>query len=232
MSKPSATVDGFKAAWEWFKKRVPLGEKQMRALEHRAEKRAFHVAGVTQLRVLDTVFKGIERALKDGTTFADFKKEHGPALISQWKGSVANPSARMETIFRTNLQTAYSAGRMRELRDPDTMVARPYWMLDALLDLRTTTLCKTLNGTILPADAGWWRTHTPPLHYNCRTAIRSLSREGAADRGGITVPSNLLPPGGFGTLDDEPPASDLSDVAPELQVIYSAKLARRRRSRK
>lgn len=225
MPKPSARYAAFESALAWFRERVPLTQRQAEALENRADRRAFKVAGLAELRVVNAVFKAVDRAVRDGTTLDDFKKEIGASLEASWQGTVKNPSARMETIFRTNLQSAYSAGRVRELRSADTMAVRPFWLFSALMDLRTTDICKTCNGTVTQADSGWFKNHTPPLHYNCRSTIISLTAERAAVLGGPTRhPPADHPPDGFGDIEDRDPTPDLSDVDSELAGIYRAKV--------
>lgn len=234
MPKPSAKLDRFEEAVAWFRARVPLTDRQLRAMDRRAEQRAFRVADVNQVRVTESVFKAIDRAIADGTTFDDFKREVGAKLRDEWQGTVSNPSWRMETIFRTNVQTAYSAGRVREFSEPDMLVMRPYWAFDATLDLRTTDVCRQCNGTILPASAAWWATHTPPLHFNCRSALRSLTKADVAERDydhGAPPPA-AQPATGFGTLDAGDFVADLSDVDHDLRHAHRSKgLAHRRRSR-
>ncbi len=234
MAKPRATVGHSKEALAWFRERVPLTDRQLSALEHRAEKRAFRVAGVTQLRVVDQVMKALDNALARGTTLDDFKKQVRGELLPQWQGTVANPSARMETIFRTNLQSAYSAGRYREMLDPDSLAVRPYWRFTALLDLRTSEICKQCDGTVGAADSGWFKSHMPPLHFSCRSAVRPITTEEAQERGITRHVPQAQPDHGFGTIQDADGEHrpDLSGVTPELRAAYEAKaLAHKRRER-
>ncbi|MEI7892992.1 MAG: hypothetical protein WCI05_07865 [Myxococcales bacterium] len=43
----------------------------------------------------------------------------------------------------------YGAGRFKQATDPDELALRPMWMLDAVMDGRTSPICA--DGTILPA---------------------------------------------------------------------------------
>lgn len=171
-------------------------------LDDKAKRRAFSVAGVTKANVLGDAWKAIDRALSKGTTFEDFKKEIGPKLEQTWGGSVANPSWRMETIFRTNVQSAYSAGRWQVTMDPDIVQIRPYRMFDAVMDSRVSAVCEACDGTTLPADDPWWNGHLPPCHHACRSGFVSLSKEQAvvtkkkpeiASSEGFGLPPDLEP---------------------------------------
>lgn len=172
---------------DWFRKRLNLPKEHFDALEERERKHAFTVAGVAQLDLIATVKDALASAVSDGKTFEEFKAEVGEQLEAEWKGTVANPGARLETIFRTNVQHAYNAGKYDAARDPEALAQRPYWMFVAALDKRTTNICRPLNGKVLHADDPWWNEHTPPLHFNCRSTIRPLTEEQAKQRG-ITPP--------------------------------------------
>lgn len=80
---------------------------------------------------------------------------------------------------------------------------RPFWKYVAILDGRTTATCAPLQGTVRPHDDDFWLTHWPPLHFNCRSTVVSLSRAEAARAGGATpVPKAAGPGKGFGTRPD------------------------------
>lgn len=183
-------------AREWFARQhpaIPQHERDARA-------RAFRVAGITSVNLVTEVHQAIERAVADGTTLDDFKREVGAKLAEAWG---APNAARLETIFRTNVQAAYNAGRFAELSRPAMRAVRPFWKYVAILDGRTTATCAPLQGAIRPHDDDFWRTHWPPLHFNCRSTVVSLSRAEAARAGGATpVPKAAAPGKGFGTRPD------------------------------
>jgi len=130
----------------------------------------------------------------------------------------------METIFRTNIQSAYAAGRLQAQTNPDVLAARPFWMYDALIDSRTSTVCRNLNGAIRPADDSWWATRYPPNHFNCRASVRSLTAAQAAARGGVTeTPTLQEADDGWRRMPSfEPP--DLRDYSPDIQQTLQGKI--------
>lgn len=75
------------AAIEWFRARVPMTPDEWRNLEDRARRKAFTVAGVMDLDLLNDTFKAIDKAVAEGTTFADFQKEIGARLEKTWGGA-------------------------------------------------------------------------------------------------------------------------------------------------
>jgi len=215
---PSADPARFEEAAAAFRVRVPISEDGWRAMGDAARQHAFKVAGVAQLSMVADVQKALQKAIEDGETLADFKKRVGPMLKAAWGGSVANPAHRLETIFRTNVQTAYNAGTWQQLQRPETKRLRPYIKSSPVMDFRTTVpICVKIGTVILPADDPWWLTHWAPLHFQCRRSHTSLT-EKAAQRQGITrVPPAVAPAPGFGAapaiarewepdLSQEPPA--------------------------
>jgi SPP1 gp7 family putative phage head morphogenesis protein len=161
----------FEQAVTAFQSRVPmLRGAEFDAIGANAHQYAFTVAGITQISLVNDVWQAIDKALLDGTDFKQFKKDVGAKLESAWGG--AKP-ARLETIYRTNIQSAYNAGRYRMLTSPAVLAARPIWIYDSVLDSRTSGICKPLNGVTLPAKDPFWATHQPPLHFSCRSSIRT-----------------------------------------------------------
>ena len=151
---------------------------------------AFTVAKMMDLDLLRDVRKAVDRAIADGVTFEDFRKELEPVLFDAgWWGKkeMIDPATgepklvqlgsprRLRTIFRVNLQTAYQAGHWRQIQE--TKDEAPYLMYDAVDDGRTRAEHKSWDGTVLPADHAWWRTHMPPNGWGCRCGVIQLSAD-------------------------------------------------------
>jgi len=162
--KPSISDSGFPEASKWFRNRLPVTDDDWDALSDSAKLRAFNVAGVAQLDLVQDVWSGIDEAVSDGTTLAEFRAVVGERLAAAWGGSAPY---RVETIFRTNVQSALNAGRYEQQNDPDVLAQRPLLRYSAILDSRTTEICKAAHGTVLPASDPWWHSHQPPCHHAC-----------------------------------------------------------------
>ncbi len=162
-----------------------------------AHARAFTVAKATQLDVLRDIRTGVLGALKEGKPFEQFKKELEPLLKEKgWWGkqTVTAPDGteqtvqlgsprRLKTIYQTNLQSSYMAGRMK------TQMASPftdYLQYIAIMDGRTRPAHRALNGTIYPKDDPIWSHIYPPNGFNCRCRVSGLTRA-RVDRDGLTV---------------------------------------------
>jgi hypothetical protein len=148
-----------------------MTRQQWEALSEQARVHGFFASGIVQAGLLKDLHRAIERASEKGTTLEQFKAEVGPKLIKEWAGTVTNPSARMENIFRTNLQRAYAHGRRRQQLEPVVLKVRPYWTLVPVLDKRTSEICQDIarRNVVLPATHVFWKTHVPPLHFQAIT---------------------------------------------------------------
>ena len=134
------------------------------------------------------VSDGIEEALKNGETLSDFKKRILGAIQSQgWHGS------RVENIFRTNVQTAYAAGRYTKMQAVKKI--RPYWQYIAIMDSRVRPSHAVMNGKVYPADHAFWNNNYPPNGFRCRCGVRSLSARQVKDMG-LKVETELPKTGG------------------------------------
>lgn len=220
---PLAPVDprASAEAVEWFRERVPVTADEWERMSERARRGAFRVAGVARLDIVTEVWRAIDSAVAAGTDFREFQRTVGASLAREW----GRPNAgRVATIFRTNVQTAYAAGRYAVATNHDTMRVRPWWRFDAILDGRTTPICDPRDGLIKPASDSWWSTNYPPLHFQCRSGVTTLTDEQAAAEGWGRNPAFVEPPAQatFGlTPSPDSWAPDSSDYPGEVWSAWS-----------
>jgi SPP1 gp7 family putative phage head morphogenesis protein len=182
---------GYKLTWSW------------KDLQKDAHAKAFTVAKVMKADILTDIRNEVEKALRAGTTLAEFQRNLEPILKKKgWWGKVpdfqvpTDPGApqhiagkwaqlgspwRLETIFRTNLQTGYMTGRYRGLKA--TAATRPFWQYLAVMDKSTRPAHAALHGRIFRADDPIWGKIYPPNGFNCRCRVRSLSESELARYG-------------------------------------------------
>lgn len=226
MWQVTAEPQRFDEASEWFSRRVVITGDQAKGINADVKQRAFWVGGGLQLEQIQRVFDELRKAQDSGEPFEQWRKRVRDTL---------RDDAHAETVFRNAAQRAYNAGRWQQMNEPDVAQFRPYFMYDAVLDSRTTELCRSLDSTILPADHPFWKTHVPPLHHRCRSGIRNLRRREAERRGITELPPELEPEEGFG-LAPEPdkdiwtpdPAKHDARLVRELERKKSERDARER----
>lgn len=149
--------------------------------------RAFTVAKAMRLDILADIREALDKALAEGRTFEQFKRDLTPVLQAKgWWGKkeMADPATgevakvqlgsprRLGIIFDTNIRMAHAAGDWAKIER--VKERRPYLMYDAVLDRRTRPLHRGWSGTVLPVDDPWWDTHYPPNGWRCRCRVRQL----------------------------------------------------------
>lgn len=156
---------------------------------------AFTVAKTAGMDVAHDIYQAVVKAAETGQTFQDFQRELTPVLQAKgWWGRQQTPNPdtgeiqnvqlgspyRLKTIYLTNLQSAYMAGRYAEMTAAkDT---HPYWQYVAVNDSRTRESHRKLHGRVYAADDPVWGTLYPPLDYRCRCRVRPLSRSQGEDK--------------------------------------------------
>lgn len=142
------------------------------------------IAGISKADVIGAVKDEILKALESGTTLEEFRKT--AREIFDRGGYTEMSPHRIDTIYRTNLQTAYQAGRYRQMTDPEVLAERPYWQYLAVMDAATRPEHAAMHGKVFPADHPFWDTWYPPNGFNCRCTVETLS-ESEMRREGLKV---------------------------------------------
>lgn len=88
---------------------------------------------------------------------------------------------RLQTIYRTNLQSAYMAGRHRQA--VEQIERAPFAQYLAVRDSRTRPSHAALHGKVFRIDSPEWSVIAPPSSYNCRCRARYMSQDELDARG-------------------------------------------------
>ena len=153
-----------------------------------AHAKAFTVAHCAKIDVLQDIRTALHESLQSGKTLEQFKKELIPVLQKKgWWGKetvtgqdgetrkvqLGSPH-RLETIYRTNLQSAYMAARYQQMKAASA--THPYWQYQAVMDQNTRPAHAAMHGHIFAHDDPVWGTCYPPNGYRCRCTVRTLSQ--------------------------------------------------------
>lgn len=148
----------FEEAIAFFAGKLPMTTAQFYALAGEARQAAFIVSRVISMDVIMDVHKAVATAIDSGETLADFQGRLAEIMESRgWEGLTP---WHVETVFRNNIQTAYSTGRYKQMVDQQE--AFPYWEYDAVNDAATRPEHAALDGKIFPVDHPFWDTWYPP----------------------------------------------------------------------
>lgn len=193
--RPKADPNAYDEAVGWFRHRAPVTDGDFARMTGNAHERAFMVTGAAHLDLVTDVWEALDDALARGDSLRDFEEAVSEKLAAAWGG---DQPWRVETIWRTNLQLAYSRGRYDQQSAPVVRELRPFLEYSAILDTRTTPHCRDWDGKVLRADDPAWANHTPPCHFNCRSTTITLTDEQARERGIAPVPPSTPASDGFG----------------------------------
>lgn len=174
---------GFAITWNWHD------------VQAAAHARAFTVAKAGSLDLLQDIRNALIDNLREGKTESDFLRELTPTLQAKgWWGKkevehengavetvrLGTPR-RLKTIYQTNAQSAFMAGRYAAMRE--AIATHPYWQYIAVLDASTRPSHAAMHGKVFRADDPIWDYLTPPNDYNCRCRIRALTEDEVKARG-------------------------------------------------
>lgn len=161
--------------------------------EHQA---AFTVAKAMQIDLLTEIRDFVDAAIADGTTLATFQAELMPRLVKRgWWGQqeMVDPldgetklvqlgsPRRLETIFDTNMATAYSEGQWERIQRNQELFPFLEYVRSASVHPRHTHMAYA--GLVLRADDPFWQSHLPIKEWGCKCSViqhtqRMLDREG------------------------------------------------------
>lgn len=160
--------------------------------------RAFTVAKVTRLDLLETIRGEVDRALRDGLPYESFRRNLTPILQkARWWGvqTVIDPATgqvveaelgsprRLRIIFDTNLRTARAAGRWERIER--NKARRPYLRYSQIQRPTRRDEHVPFHGLVRPVDDPVWDRIYPPNGWRCGCSVQALT-ERQAKRRGIT----------------------------------------------
>ncbi|HOP33239.1 MAG TPA: phage minor head protein [Candidatus Hydrothermia bacterium] len=163
----------FEEAEKLFMMRITMTKKEWQDIERQMRFRAFTVARLTELDAIEAVRRRVLKAIEEGKTLQQFWQEAGKDELLKRAGFHRGNPWYWETVFRTNIQTAYNAGRAYQFKKNPPA----YYEFVGITDVRQTPTCRARSGIIRPATDPFWSTNWPPLHFNCRSTIRAVHKE-------------------------------------------------------
>lgn len=148
----------------------------------------------------------ITEAFRDGIDEGEAGRGLAMAVedVREQSARWAEGYARM--VFRTNVNTAVTAGRFRQAQDPDIKAVVPAFRFDSVGDSDTRDNHDAADGIVMSVDNPDWNRIAPPLGYNCRCQVSHVSIVELEDEGRLrddgtvvqdSVPSGAFPDPGF-----------------------------------
>ena len=171
---------------------------------------SFTVAKVMQVDILQDIKNAVEKAIENGETLLQFKKNLLPTLYEKgWSGKqiigecppvakdektgkeievYIDTPRRLKTIYETNLRSAYMKGRFDRAYESD---AHPYLMYRVGHSKVHRPEHLEWDGLILDKNDPFWLSHNPPNGWGCKcyTVAVSKGRKERYEKEGIPTPT-------------------------------------------
>lgn len=132
---------------------------------------AYSIGVITEETVIESIREALQKGLEQGLGADQLKK------LIQDKAGIYLSDRHAETIARVETAKMYNTGRLARYTHPDNdgfIVALQY---DAIVDTRTTELCKHLDGRYVHIDdQDTINKYSPPNHFNCRATWLPVSK--------------------------------------------------------
>lgn len=171
----SAVSLPFREQNEFLRRKLNLPTTAWTDIYTREHDYAFVVAGANRNDLVADFRRAVERAIEDGTTLADFRKDFDRIVAQHGWSYKGGRNWRSRVIYETNLRSSYMAGRYEQLQA--VSAERPYWQYihsDAVEHPRPDH--EALHGLVLRADDPFWQQWFPPNGWGCQCSLRALSQ--------------------------------------------------------
>lgn len=126
------------------------------------EKETFNFVGKWSFTVLEKTKNELTRAIKDGMPLSSV------ISVLDNEGKALSETA-LERYARTKTTEVFNRGRLEYFNETGVVEAYQY---SAILDGRTSNICRALDGKIFEKD----KAPVPPLHFNCRSLLVPITR--------------------------------------------------------
>lgn len=217
--KPKEAIDYLKSkkikvSWDW--------ESRLDIIKSHG----FTVANVATADMLQIVYDEVVKAIEEGTPIKEFKENIQTRFAESGMLNTLGTGSRLTTIYRTNMQNAFMAGRYLQIMSVSEYF--PYGEYLATLDIRTRPNHAALHGKVVPLDDAFWDTHTPTNGHNCRCRFRAIDKDEVEKRGlKISKGDDLKkfePDEGFDHKPTESYKPDFNKFAPSIRTALKEAL--------
>lgn len=159
----------FDEAIEYFRSRDLLSPEAFAALTDAAKMQAFTASQLATERLRAFAQHKLYESLDRGGTLERFAAQLRSEEVSL--GVTPSDPYYVENVYRTNVATAYGAGRYRQITSPAVQAARSLVEYRTAGDARVRPNHARLNGLVFRQSDPRWPMFAPPNGYQCRCSI-------------------------------------------------------------
>ena len=181
LTEPTIGTVTFSQAQDFLRQKVSLPTKAWTDTLHQAHDRAFVVAGADSVALVEDLRGALDAAMNGGGGLEGFRKDFDDIVLQHGWDYNGGRNWRTRVIYDTNLRTAHQAGRLRQMRDPDLIKAKPYWQYKHAAYRKPKApreAHQAWDGKVFRHDDPIWDTIYPPNGWKCSCGVGALSAAG------------------------------------------------------
>lgn len=171
----------FLEAIQFFRNKLNMPTERWDDLWQDQHALGFMIAGATKSDILSDFRTAVDKAIADGVTLADFRKEFD-AIVKKYGWQYNGGRGwRSRVIYDTNMRQAYNAGRWAQFQV--NRERRPYLMYKHGGSADPRPLHLEWDGIVLHIDNPWWDQHMPQNGWGCSCKVFALSEKDVQRKG-------------------------------------------------
>lgn len=164
----------FNEALAWFRDKLNIPTTKWDELVGEAHGRGFMSAGAYHADLLADLRQLTDTAIAGGLDIRGFRQQFRPLVVKYgWQLKGGGPAWRSDLIWRTNISTAYQAGRWQQFEAADIEYLK-YVHNDGVRRPRPNHLA--MDGLILPRTDPFWTINYPPNGWGCKCRAVPVTR--------------------------------------------------------
>ncbi|HXI82079.1 MAG TPA: phage minor head protein [Verrucomicrobiae bacterium] len=150
-------------------------------------------ARAAEKAVTEEAHRTIARLFREGLGENEAARELSRSVEAVRERSAPWAESYSRMVFRTTVNTAVTAGRFRQARDPDVREVAPAFRFDSVNDADTRPNHRAADDVILSVDDPQWARIAPPLGYNCRCRVSMVTSYELDQMGRLDARGNVVP---------------------------------------
>lgn len=158
---------------EFFRRKLNLPTQSWTDIYREQHDWAFVVAGANRNALVTDFRTAIEKAISEGTTLADFRKDFDSIVAKHGWSYNGGRNWRSRVIYETNLNSSYMAGRHKQMSAVSER--RPFWRYVHSGSENPRHDHLAWNNLVLRYDDPWWLTHYGPNGWGCDCRVQALN---------------------------------------------------------
>lgn len=174
----------FDEAVAFFRDKQVISAEEFDSLRDKYRAGGFIARRLATQRLEQVAHDSIQRLLEQGSTISEAVAAIRSAESDELAlGITPTSSGYLDNVIRTNVATAYGAGRWQAINDPDIRALRPWLQFRTAGDDRVRDGHRSLAGLVFASGSELAARYAPPLYYRCRCVMTTLSAAQFAARG-------------------------------------------------